>query len=99
MNILITQYKQLVNHTLPYTYSFPVRYNHCFNRIILDWLFMDCWYNHLDKDRTAFTQLSKLQLQLAVDRMNLWLQDQQVLVNDNNASLSYRKEHKRLHSK
>jgi hypothetical protein len=99
MNLLIAQYKQLINHTLPGTYTFPVRYNHCFNRVILDWVFSDCWYNHLDKNRIAFTQLSIPQLQSSIERMHLWLQDQQVLISDNNASLNYRKKIKSLKSK
>ncbi|MGI9470908.1 MAG: hypothetical protein ACR2NZ_05225 [Rubripirellula sp.] len=36
--------------------------DHCFMRIILDRLFGDCWYNHLDRRLTAYKQLSEDQL-------------------------------------
>lgn len=36
--------------------------DHCFMRIILDQLFGDCWYNHLDRRVTAYKQLSEAQL-------------------------------------
>jgi hypothetical protein len=88
---LIAKYKELINITLPGTYTFPVRYNHCFGRIILDWLFQDCWYNHLFKNKPAIHQLNQQQIQSAINRMNRWLENQQLLIFDNNASLGYRK--------
>lgn len=36
--------------------------DHCFMRIILDRLFGDCWYNHLDRRLTAYKQLNNDQL-------------------------------------
>ena len=36
--------------------------DHCFMRIILDRLFGDCWYNHLDRRLTAYKQLNDKQL-------------------------------------
>ncbi|MEM6468664.1 MAG: hypothetical protein AAF802_03790 [Planctomycetota bacterium] len=36
--------------------------DHCFMRIILDRLFQDCWYNHLDRRLTAYKQLRDEQL-------------------------------------
>lgn len=91
MEQLIQNFKQLVNETLPLTYKHPVKYNHCFNRIILDWLFKDCWYNHLSRKQTAISQLNKTQLQLAINRMNEWLTDKNLLIADNNFSLACRK--------
>ncbi len=91
MKELAALYKNLINVQLPAAYTFPVHYNHCFNRIILDWLFNDCWYNHLDKKRTAICQLTEQQFSSAIERMNTWLQNQDVLIADNNASLRFRK--------
>lgn len=91
MEELIRLYKDLLNVQLPAKYSYPVRYNHCFNRIILDWLFGDCWYNHLDKKQTAVSQLDERQLKTAIARMNEWLLDQQLLIRDNGRSLGFRK--------
>lgn len=91
MNDLVTAYKRLINDTLPATYTFPVRYNHCFARIILDWLFSDCWYHHLSPDKPAVAQLTKQQLMAAIERMNSWLHNQQLLISDNEASLKFRR--------
>ena len=88
---LIKDFKHLVNQQLPSTYTEPVRFNHCFNRIILDWLYKDCWYNHLNKNKTALNQLDEEQLELSVQRMKTWLNNQQMLIKDNMASLQYRK--------
>ena len=90
MEETIATYKHLLNEVLPATYKQPVRFNHCFNRIVLDWLFQDCWYHHLSRSKTAMNQLSATQLQQAIGRMQLWLKNQQILVNDNEASLRYR---------
>ena len=91
MQELIVEYKNLLNTYLPGRYTYPVRFNHCFNRIVLDWLFDDCWYNHLDTKKTAVSQLSEQQLRSAVDRMNRWMEDQQLLIADNKRSLLFRK--------
>jgi hypothetical protein len=87
---LVDQYKRLLNETLPATYTQPVRFNHCFSRIVLDWLFQDCWYQHLDRKKQAYGQLTDSQLQSAISRMQEWLQNHSLLVADNLASLQYR---------
>jgi hypothetical protein len=92
---LIAAYKHLINTDLPLTYKSPVRYNHCFNRIILDWIFKDCWYNHLDRSATAISQLNDQQISVAVRRMQEWMKNQDVLVYDNNESLKYRKQYEK----
>lgn len=92
---LIAEYQELINVTLPSIYKSPVRYNHCFNRIILDWLFGDCWYNFLDTKKTAISQLSKDQINSAIVRMKEWLQHHELLILDNNNSLNYRKQFKK----
>jgi hypothetical protein len=88
---LIGRYKQLLNEILPASFTQPVCHNHCFNRIVLDWLFGDVWYNHLDRTKTAISQLDNIQLQKTVDRMEQWLQQPELLFEDNEKSLAYRK--------
>ncbi len=94
MNELKETYKKLINETLPAIYQSPVRFNHCFNRIILDWLFQDYWHNHLEQKKTAISQLTETQLQCAIQRMNEWLFNHELLVQDNIDSLRYRKKFK-----
>ena len=73
MNIeqLRTKYLNLVNKELPSLASqrqFPVRFNHCFARIILDNLFGCCWYEAIDRKRgAAYKQLSTEQLKQAIE--------------------------------
>ncbi len=97
MKELITEYKELLNIRLPGKYTYPVKYNHCFNRIILDWLFNDCWYNHLDRRKTAISQLSETQLKAVINRMTQWMAGHQLLVEDNENSLLYRGKTQRRH--
>ena len=42
--------------------------DHCFQRVVLDNVFEDTWYNHLDKDgdNPAYKQLSKSELISAI---------------------------------
>lgn len=87
---LRADYQLLINHTLPAAIAYPVQHNHCFARIILDWTFNDCWYNHLHQKTPAYLQLSETQLSNAIERMQAWLQQPQLLVQDHKASLSYR---------
>ena len=85
---LQAEYQTLINQTLPATYTQPVRFNHCFGRIVLDWLFGDVWYDHLD--RPAYRHLTAEQLSQCIERMRLWLDDHDTLVADNRFSLSVR---------
>jgi len=88
---LNNRYKQLLNEILPATFTKPVQNNHCFNRIVLDWLFQDVWYNHLDRSKTAISQLNTIQLQKMIERMEKWLQHPDLLFEDNRKSLAWRK--------
>ncbi len=67
---LRSQYLELTNHVLPNlsaTRKFPVRYNHCFQRIILDNLFGCCWYEVLNQQgEPAYKQLTEAQLEQAI---------------------------------
>lgn len=71
---LRSQYLELTNHVLPKlaaTRNFPVRYNHCFQRIILDNLFRRCWYEVLERKREpAYQQLTEEQLEEAIALAN-----------------------------
>ena len=44
----------------------PIRFDHCFMRIVLDHLFDGCWYDHLDRRLPAYKQLDDAQLTRAV---------------------------------
>ena len=67
---LRAKYLELVNQELPAQAKkrdFPVRFNHCFARIILDNLFGRCWYEALDrKKEAAYKQLSEAELKRAI---------------------------------
>lgn len=64
------RYLELTNHVLPDLAAhrqFPVRFNHCFQRIVLDNLFGRCWYEVLDRRAgAAYKQLTAEQLQEAI---------------------------------
>ncbi len=64
------RYLQLTNETLPQLAGerqFPVRFNHCFQRIVLDNLFERCWYEALDRRAgAAYKQLTAKQLKGAI---------------------------------
>lgn len=48
--------------------QFPVRYNHCFGRIVLDNLFGCCWYEVLSrKNGPAYKQLNQEKLKRAIE--------------------------------
>ena len=70
MEKLHEEYLHLTNEVLPSLAKqrkFPVRFNHCFQRIILDNLFGCCWYDALDKRKgSAYKQLNKNQLEAAI---------------------------------
>ena len=61
---LTEQYLDLVHRQLPAAaqrWVYPVRFHHCFARIILDALFEDVWYRHLP----AYKHLTAAQLAAA----------------------------------
>ncbi len=74
LNQLRSQYLELTNQVLPELArdrNFPVRYNHCFQRIILDNLFGQCWYEVLERKRIpAYQQLTEAQLETAIALAN-----------------------------
>lgn len=70
MEKLHEEYLHLTNEVLPNLAKqrkFPVRFNHCFQRIILDNLFGCCWYDILHKSQGAvYKQLNATQLEKAI---------------------------------
>ncbi len=52
--------------TLAVERHWPIREDHCFMRIVLDHLFQDCWYHHLDRRLRAYRQLQADQLREAI---------------------------------
>lgn len=66
---LQNRYLDLTRVVLPSlgrTRNWVVKEDHCFMRIVLDHLFADCWYNHLDRRLRAYKQLNDTQLAQAV---------------------------------
>ncbi len=48
----ITEWKHLTEHVLPalaQEHHWPLRLDHCFKRVTLDYAFRDVWYRHLQK--------------------------------------------------
>ena len=65
--------------------------DHCLMRIILDRLFGDCWYNHLDRRLTAYKQLNDEQLRECISMAGQLLGgDTEALVPWNRDSLRWR---------
>lgn len=90
---LRAQYLQLINTDLPQKArhtQMPVRFNHCFARIVLDNLFESCWYNHLSRKEAAYKQLNQQQLERAIALANTILDDPEKAVQLNRNSLSWR---------
>ena len=70
-------------------------YDHCFQRVILDTVFGDCWYNYLDKqaDKPAYKQMSREQLIQAIEVSKKIEQEGQRFIEElNEKSLEYRGE-------
>ncbi|MER3432148.1 MAG: hypothetical protein C4288_01635 [Leptolyngbya sp. ERB_1_1] len=71
---LRNQYLELTNQVLPSlatSRNFPIRDNHCFQRIILDNIFSCCWYEVLERKRVpAYRQLTEAQLETAIALAN-----------------------------
>ncbi len=63
------KFLELTNNVLPSLAekdNWPVVHNHCFQRIILDNLFGECWYNHLISGIPTYLQLNREQLEQAI---------------------------------
>ncbi len=65
--------------------------DHCFMRVILDHLFSDCWYQHLDRRLKAYKQLNEQQLRTAITMAEAILKEGQPLLKEmNRRSLLWR---------
>jgi hypothetical protein len=63
------RYRALVRTELPArarAQGWVLRHDHCVGRVLLDDAVGGCWYDHLDRRRTAFAQLTDQQLAGAV---------------------------------
>ncbi len=66
---LLARYRALVREELPARAArdrWVLRADHCFGRVLLDAAVGGCWYDVLDRRRTAFAQLDDGQLAHAV---------------------------------
>lgn len=92
---LTDQYLDLVNHQLPKAAAqgdYPVRFNHCFARIILDNICGQIWYQVIDKP--AYRHLTADQLKRAIALGKAFLADPQACHIANQKSLQYRSKSK-----
>ena len=68
-DLLAARYRALVGVELPAragAEGWVLHNDHCFGRVLLDHAVGACWYDVLDRRRTAFTQLDDQQLADAV---------------------------------
>lgn len=72
--------------------KYPVRFDHCFKRIILDQMFQGVWYNFVEKP--AYKHLTEDQKKEFQDKVNLLLEKPEVCFEWNQQSLAWRKEAK-----
>ena len=90
---LRVRYLCLINEQLPQKakqVSMPVRFNHCFARIVLDNLFEGCWYDHLSRKLPAYKQLNEEQLMKAITIAEEMLFDPKTVNQLNQNSLRWR---------
>lgn len=66
----------------------PVKYNHCFARIVLDNVFNDVWYNHLKKP--AYKNIKEKELSKAIAICENILNGKVDIFQMNKNSLKYR---------
>lgn len=70
--------------------DWPIHLDHCFGRVVLDALFEDVWYDHVD-GRPAYEHLSAAELDTAIAIAERMLEEGQPAVAElNDASLRYR---------
>lgn len=88
------RYLQLVRRELPAAATagrWRLRNDHCFGRVLLDDAVQACWYDVLDRRRTAFRQLSDSQLAGAVALgERLLVEGDPLLADLDDASLTWR---------
>ncbi|ERH10494.1 MAG: hypothetical protein J07HX64_02269 [halophilic archaeon J07HX64] len=87
-------YRRKVNEELPEqaqrSDGWPIHLDHCFGRVVLDNLFEDEWYDHVD-GRPAYEHLSARELRAAIDIADRMLESGQPVVEElNENSLRWR---------
>ena len=92
-NTLIATYIHLTKDVLPSIArcdrtDWPVREDHCFQRIVLDTICNGVWYEHLD--RPAYKHLTKDQAQRAVELCQDIIEERADLRRMNQQSLIWR---------
>ena len=93
ISALRKQYLALINQQLPEKAkegAMPVRFNHCFARIVLDNLFKGCWYDHLSRKQPAYKQLDESQLEKGIAIAQTMLADPKIATQLNQNSLRWR---------
>ena len=90
---LIDAYLHLTRDVLPRLArgerrDWPIREDHCFQRVVLDTVCGDVWYTHLD--RPAYKHLTHEQAQRAVELCHAIAEDRADLHQLNNQSLVWR---------
>lgn len=87
-------YLDLINRQLPakaQQTSMPVRWNHCFARIVLDNLCGGCWYNYFSRRQPAYQQLNREQLEGAIAIAESMLRQPELSYELNRNSLRWRR--------
>lgn len=93
---LRAEYTRKVNEELPKeaqnSEGWPIHLDHCFARVVLDNLFGDEWYSHVD-GRPAYKHLSQSELQDAIEIADRMLSEGRPVVAElNRNSLQWRDE-------
>ena len=70
--------------------AYPVRFNHCFLRIVYDNLFGQRWQRVLPKGQPAYKQLDGAQLERAIELGQAIIADPELCRDLNQKSLEYR---------
>lgn len=92
-SLLVQQYLHLTRIVMPelaltMQKKWPVRYDHCFQRIVLDAICGGIWYDHIA--RPAYKHLSLQQAKTAVQLCDDIISDKVDIVDLNRQSLSWR---------
>lgn len=89
LSALRAEYDRKVHHALPARAreagDWPIRADHCFARVVLDSVFGDVWYDHVD-GRPAYEHLTADELRAAVDVADRMLDGGRPVVAELNAN-------------
>ena len=89
LSALRAEYDRKVHHALPARAreagDWPIRADHCFARVVLDSVFDDVWYDHVD-GRPAYEHLTADELRAAIDVADRMLDGGRPVVAELNAN-------------